>query len=419
MTDSRTKISPIERLVTDKMGVKKINHLKELELFQMEQLRKQMYYAKENSAFYAKQFKDVNIEKILSYADLNQIPLMSEKDIYQYGPEMACLPLHQIPRFTTIRSSGTSGPAKQLYFTEKDLRKVSEFFTYGVQSGMYEARRVLIYLPGLAYGSIAHLITVGLQAIEIETYTFGAISDYEEAVKVYREFQADCVIGLPSQILQLAKTAPELKPGLVFITADYIPDSLVSALSQIWQCEVLSHYGSTECGLAGAVECSAHQGYHIRHQDLLFEVIDPDTTSLLPYHQWGEIVFSTLNREGMPIIRYRTGDIGSLLSEPCSCGGILPRLSKIKGRWHHQIQVGSTALSIQQLDELMFSLPQVLDYQVVFRDNILFFSVKSKEKELRGLEEKIKHALPGIPFLLSLGEGFYTTGTVKRKIIVE
>jgi phenylacetate-CoA ligase len=420
MTDfSKPKFSPLEEMVAKDCGEKSFQDLKTLEKYQINLLKKQIAYAKGNSNFFARHLQNIDVKTINSYEDLEKIPLMSADDIYQSGMAMACLPLNKIPRFTTIRSSGTQGPVKQLYFTNNDLQKTADFFSYGVKSMTKDVKRAIIYLPGQAIGSIAQILAQGLNPIGIETYTFGAIQDYQQAQNTCIDFQADCVIGLPSQILQLARTAPQLKPNSVFITADYIPESLVQSLQDIWQCEVLSHYGLSECGLGGGVECPAHNGYHLRHNDLLFEIIDPLTAKPLPYGQTGEVVFSTLNREAMPLIRYRTGDIGYLSNDKCQCGAILPRLSRIQGRLRNKFSINNTIISIQQLDELIYAIPQVLDYQPKIENNILKLFVKALPQNIPLIEKQIQKILPNIKKEVYPGEGFYTRGTIKRSIIIK
>ena len=92
------------------------------------------------------------------------------------------------------------------------------------------------------------------------------------------------------------------------------------------------HYGMTETGLGGAVSCSSHAGYHIREADLYFEIIDPETGQRQPDGKRGEIVFTTLNRRGMPLIRYRSGDISQILVQKCPCGSIIRRFGNIEDR---------------------------------------------------------------------------------------
>ena len=126
MTDKnhKYKFSPLETMVAKAVcGEGKENLLtpRLLETYQLAELKKQIRYAMANSTFFAEHLQGIDLEQINSYADLAKIPLMSADDIIEKGQSMACMPLNKIARFTTIRSSGTSGPSTQLYFTENDL----------------------------------------------------------------------------------------------------------------------------------------------------------------------------------------------------------------------------------------------------------------------------------------------------------
>ncbi|MBU1234776.1 MAG: phenylacetate--CoA ligase family protein, partial [Proteobacteria bacterium] len=163
-----------------------------------------------------------------------------------------------------------------------------------------------------------------------------------------------------------AGTAGQLKS--VLLCSDYIPQTVCDELSARWQCRVFSHYGTVETGLGGGVECEGLCGCHLREADLLFEVIRPKTDVVLAAGEWGEIVCSTLSRRGMPLIRYRTGDYGRLLSGPCVCGSHIARLDKVRGRISQVLQLDNGhAISMDMLDETLLSLPGVLDFQAVLQ----------------------------------------------------
>ncbi|HOO90690.1 MAG TPA: hypothetical protein PLA74_07685, partial [Syntrophales bacterium] len=131
----------------------------------------------------------------------------------------------------------------------------------------------------------------------------------------------------------------------------------------VWQCDVFNHYGMTEMGLGGGVECEALAGYHIREADLLIEIVDPETGESLHDGEWGEIVFTTLTREGMPLIRYRTGDISRFIPAPCPCGTVLKRLEPVFERMSWKITLYSgDILTIGDLDDALFPLCGILDF---------------------------------------------------------
>ena len=131
---------------------------------------------------------------------------------------------------------------------------------------------------------------------------------------------------------------------------------------------MFEHYGTVEMGLGGGVHCSVHRGYHFRETDLLVEVVDPVSGKPLPDGEPGEVVFTTLTRKAMPLIRYRTGDLARFIPEACPCGSVLKRLGKVRGRLKERIDfIGSPGLSadlsIAELDEVVFSVEGVIDYR--------------------------------------------------------
>ena len=122
----------------------------------------------------------------------------------------------------------------------------------------------------------------------------------------------------------------------------------------------------TEMGWGGGVECEARDGYHLREADLFVEIVDPETGRPLPDGESGEIVVTTLTRAGMPLVRYRTGDISRFHTSPCPCGTVLKRLDRITGRMSDgDCLVSGMSLTQPILDEALFSLPGVMDFSAV------------------------------------------------------
>ena len=160
---------------------------------------------------------------------------------------------------------------------------------------------------------------------------FGEVADLAAGVRSLQETRPDCLVGLPGQILTLARAWPELRPRSVLLSADNVPPELRREVEALWQTRVVAHWGMRETGLGGAVECLARDGYHIRHGNLFLEIIDPISGATLPPGIRGELVISTLDREAMPLLRYRTGDMAHLVTTTCACGSRLPRLGYVEG----------------------------------------------------------------------------------------
>ena len=142
------------------------------------------------------------------------------------------------------------------------------------------------------------------------------------------------LVLLPRQMACLWWAFPQTPPGLcaALCAADWLDPGLRRQVEQGWDCLVLDHYGSTESAFAGAVQCRCREGRHVRALDLLLEIVHPVTGKVLPAGETGELVITTLQRRAMPLLRYRTGDMASLLDGPCACGSPLPRLGPVLGR---------------------------------------------------------------------------------------
>jgi phenylacetate-coenzyme A ligase PaaK-like adenylate-forming protein len=217
----------------------------------------------------------------------------------------------------------------------------------------------------------------------------------------------------------------------MLLCSDYAAPALRRQIEAACGCETFLHYGATESGLGGAVECTVHRGCHIRESDLLVEIVDPDTGSPLPDGALGEVVLTTLGREAMPLIRYRTGDMASLDRSPCRCGGVTARLEHIRGRLAGSRLSGGHLLS-QDVDDLLFQIPGLLDYRITLdrigTDRLLVGFVAAPA--MAGIEKEIRRMLLQVPAIhdslanneLIIGmihrvAGFAASHTVKRTIL--
>jgi phenylacetate-coenzyme A ligase PaaK-like adenylate-forming protein len=119
----------------------------------------------------------------------------------------------------------------------------------------------------------------------------------------------------------------------------------------------------TEMGWGGGVECRARQVHHLREADLYCEIVDPQSGRPLPEGESGEVVFTTLNRRGMPLIRYRSGDVAPFLPGACPCGTVLKRLGPVCRCLDSVVRIcPGCELTMARLDEALFSIPRVIDF---------------------------------------------------------
>jgi phenylacetate-coenzyme A ligase PaaK-like adenylate-forming protein len=329
------------------------------------------------------------------------------EDILLRGNELCRLSQKDIRRIVTLKTSGSYGAPKRLYFSDSDIEHTVDFFAEGMKFMCGEGDNVLICMGNTLPDGIGTLLSEGLERIGAKPNLFGGISDYAAAADCCRETRPHTLVGIPSQLRRLALTAPDLRPANVLLSADYIAESVVKTLTRIWETRVFTHYGLTESGLGFAVQCPALEGQHIRHDEFTVEIIDPNTGENLPDGEWGEIVFTTLRREAMPLFRYRTGDISRLISAPCKCGHDKPRLDRVLGR----LSEIKKPIPIYVLDELLFADDNIFDFTASLNGGVLSVEVVG---DIKKAEELLRKAHPQYDIKVSAGDGFFTHGTKKR-----
>lgn len=337
----------------------------EIEAWQVCKLNETMALARAHSPFYRKHLSAMPAT-IRELGDLNPFPFTTVQDISANPLQFLCVSQDEIQRVVTLQSSGTTGTPKRLYFTREDQELTVDFFGVGMSTLTRTGERVLILLPGETSGSVGDLLRQGLQRLGMEPIPHGPVHDPFQTLAVIDSQKVDCLVGSPTQVLGLARRWPPgmHKPRSVLLSTDYVPAAIVKVLEQVWDCEVYHHYGATEMGLGGGVECAARRGYHLREADLYFEVIDPLSGQPVPEGEYGEVVFTTLTRRGMPLIRYRMGDRSRFLPDNCPCGTALRTLEKVSGRFDGFVALGDTVLRLPDFDEALFHVPGLLNFSV-------------------------------------------------------
>ena len=364
------QITPLEALTGKAIGQTTMPLVRsDIEQYHGDRLQELIDYCRQHSSFYRQRFANAGICKIAGLKDLTRLPLTSEGDLRNHGMDMICVSQDAVARIITIHSSGTTGPPKRVFFTDGDLERTLDFFHKGMQSLVDPGQRVAILLPGTTPDSTGYLLAQALERMKVSSDILGLVDEPEQAALRLSEIRADALVGFPVQILAIASIAKALAIPLgpirsVLLCSDYIPESLCRRLTKLLACEIFNHYGTVETGLGGGVDCRAHRGTHLREADLLFEIIDPYTTISQADGEWGEIVFSTLTRTGMPLVRYRTGDMSRIIPGPCPCGSHIRRLDKVLGRINQvrTLQNGHQ-LALPALDEILFSVPGLLDFR--------------------------------------------------------
>jgi phenylacetate-CoA ligase len=388
---------------------------KVIEDFQLFRLRKTLNHACQESVFYQELFRKhgINPGDVKSLSDLSKIPFTTPANLAEVPYKLLSVSLTKIGRVFTRVTSGTSGRPKKVFFTGNDLEIITDgmaaIMNTALSSGGLAAQGcvVQIFLANGTPMSQVNLVARGVEKMGALPVAGDITADTEEQIKTIKEARPIMLMGSASRIYRITQEARQshdlrkIGVKIIFITSEYLSPSMRRNLGDFWQAEVYHHYGMTEAGLAAAIECQAHDGFHFNEADFLFEVVDPATGEVLEEGGEGELVFTTLSREGMPLIRYRTGDISRLIRDPCKCGAsTLGKIGAITKRVGLMARIGQGKQIYPALfDDVLYAFPNLIDYRVFLAKegdkDCLTCKVELAEKKAK-LEEKLTGAILNI-----------------------
>ena len=297
-------------------------------------------------------------DDIKTLADIQKIPLTSKQDMRtQYPFKLLAVPMRDIVRIHA--SSGTTGQPITAGYTKADLDVWAECIARLVTAGGVTADDIAQVSFGYslftgAFGLHGGLEKVGASIIPISS------GNTERQIQIMRDFGSTVLIATPSYALYLAETAERmgllselhLKTGLFGSEAS--TEEMRAEIERRFGISATENYGLTEVmgpGVAGECECKC--GMHFNEDYFLPEIIDPDTEKVLPYGKEGELVITTLAKEGQPTLRYRTRDITSLVLAPCACGRTSLRMTKIKGRSDDMLIIRGVNVFPSQIESVL------------------------------------------------------------------
>ena len=382
-------ISPVDSWVADKTGLQGNLNPETLKIWQQEKLKDVLDYAKKNTKFYS--------EKFGSVTELADLPFTNPSDIANDPLAFLAVPQNTVERITTLSNSGTTHLKKRVFFSKADLERTKDFFAVGMSTMVKKGDRAQILISNKTENSLGSLLRESLSRIGVISEISGAIRTADTAINASRD--ADCLIGMPAEILYMSRTAPDMRPKSVLLAADVAPQSVIKSIKETWKCNVFVHHGHSEFGYGCAVDCKCHDGLHLRDVDHIFEIIDSKTGKPVSPGVSGEIVITTLSNEAMPLIRYRTGNVSRMIEKPCKCGNLLHRLGNIEGRISDNIPIAlGKSISIHQLDEILFNIPAVRGFDASLTNeggkSILLLTVDSSEHlDLVSLKSKLPQEL--------------------------
>ncbi|MEM3737705.1 MAG: phenylacetate--CoA ligase [Candidatus Bathyarchaeia archaeon] len=386
---------------------------KELERLQDRRLRSIVKHAYENSVFYRRRFKRdrIDYESIKSVADLTKLPLTTKDDLrdnYPFG--LLATPLEDVVRIHT--SSGTTGNPTVVLYTRRDLENWSDCIARCLT--MTGVGKGDIFQVILGYGLFTGGLGFHYGAEKIgATVVPSATGNTRRQVKLMKDFGVTAFTSIPSYALYLAEVAQEqgvdvandLSVKTISCGAEAWSEAVRKKIEDLFECSVFNSYGLSEAfGPGVAFECVMQEGLHIWADQFIVEVIDPATCERVEPEEKGEIVLTTLTREAMPLLRYRTRDIAAILDiETCECGRSHPKISWIRGRTDDMVKVRGVNIFPSQIEHVLMNEEGVgNNYQLIITEEKHMDRVKLsietaekivQEETLRALREKLQRDL--------------------------
>lgn len=346
----------------------------EINAYQLTELKKLLVYLSENSTFYKNHFAqhNINISAINSPEDLAQIPPIGKEELERFNVDFVCVPRTKIIDYVT--TSGTSGKPVNVVLSEKDLERlayneaISLACANGSPNDVYQLTTTIDrrFMAGLAYfmgirklGNGVVRVGSGLPQLQLDTID---------------RVQPNTLIAVPSFVASLIDYAKSVSYDLNKSSVKKIvcigegvrdenlqPNALHKKITDHWNVQLFSTYASTEMGTA-YTECGAQQGGHEHPELIISELLDDNGKVITDKNAYGELCITTLGVEGMPLLRFRTGDIVKFYHEKCACGRTTKRISPVLGRKNQMIKYKGTTLYPPAIFEILNNFSEVQSY---------------------------------------------------------
>lgn len=342
---------------------------------QQEGLKRIVDYAYQKVPFYRRKMAEIGIEPgdIRTLEDLPKLPVTTKDDLrhnYPYG--LFAVPLEEIVRLHA--SSGTTGKPIVVGYTQKDMETWTNLVARMVtQAGVTKKDVVQICFGyGLFTGGFG--LHYGMERVGA-TVIPASSGNTEKQLMLMEDFGTTVIVSTPSYALYMAEVAQklgldpatDLQVRLGLFGGEPWSESMRQEIEARWGLTATDNYGLSEIGGPGfSGECSARMGMHISEDSFIPEIVDSETFQPVKPGQKGELVITTLTKEAMPVIRYRTKDITRLSYEPCPCGRTTARMEKVTGRTDDMLIIRGVNVFPSQIESVLMEVKGVAPfYQLV------------------------------------------------------
>jgi phenylacetate-CoA ligase len=385
----------------------------DLAALQVERLRWSLTRAS-RSPYYGKLFAEQRIEsgQIQRVEDIRRLPFTSKEDLraqFPYG-------LLGVDRREVIRlhaSSGTTGQATVVFHSRRDIENWADLISRCMYMAGVRDDDVFQNLTGYGLFTGGLGFHYGSERLGALTIPAGA-GNSKRQIRLMQQFGTTVIHLIPSYAMRLMQVMEELgvdprrdlKLRIAFLGAEPYSEEVRQRVEQYFGVDAFNSYGLSEMNGPGvAFECPQKHGLHIWEDAFVVEVINPDTLEPLGPGERGELVLTTLTREAMPIIRYRTKDLTSIFPGPCPCGRAHQRIDRIQGRTDDMLIIKGVNIFPVQVEQVLMEMPEVgRNYRIILdhvdgSDTILIEVevhadlFKEDMRYLRRLQDRITHEL--------------------------
>ncbi|MEF8878875.1 MAG: phenylacetate--CoA ligase [Candidatus Thermoplasmatota archaeon] len=361
----------------------------ELKKLQLKRLKKLVKYVYKNNKFYKKKLKNADVKPgdIKKLKDIEKIPFLTKQELREYYPfGLLCTEMDDVVEIHA--SSGTTGKPVVGPYTRNDENLWGEVMARSLWANGLRPNDIMQNAYGYSLFTGAHGFEKGAQKIGAAVITMSS-GNTRRQIDVMKDFGTTAIACTPSYSLYMAEVAEEkgfdpredfdVKLGL--FGAEAWSEEMRDSIEERWGIDAHEHYGLTEIIGPGVVSECKHKKLHVNADHFLTEVIDPDTGETLEPGEEGELVFTTLTKEGFPAIRFRTRDLASLTEGKCECGRTLPIQSRIKGRSDDMMKVKGVIVFPSQIEAALMKVDGVSEH---------YHIVKTKKGEMTTLSVEVE-----------------------------
>ena len=387
-----------------------------LQRLQLERLRSTVKWAHQRVPFYGATLKDCDVDPtgVESLDDLSKLPFTLKKDLqksYPYG--MFAVPLQDVVRIHS--SSGTTGQPTVVGYTGKDLQTWSSLIARVLTAGGVTKDDVVQISFGYGLFTGGFGLHYGVERVGATVVPVSS-GNTARQMMIMKDFGTTALVCTPSYALYLAEAIgdagidqKDLKLRVGLFGAEPWTESMRLEIEQRLGLSATDNYGLSEVmGPGVSMECQSKCGLHVNEDHFLAEIINPETGEVLPSGATGELVLTTLTKEALPLVRYRTRDITSLSEEPCACGRTFVRMAKPSGRTDDMLIIRGVNVFPSQIETVLMNVEETEPhYQlIVTREGALdslevkvevqerYFS--DEMREMRALETRISKEIGSI-----------------------